>query len=292
MAIAESGSVRAAADLLGLSQPAVSKSLRALEAELGVALIQRGARGSTLTAFGNVLYARAKVIGNEIERVTGELRQMAGTAAGRIALGASATASVILLPGAIQAFRAGNPRIRVEVVGGLPILLLPRLADGSIDLLVGPRPTQALPAHISASKLFTTSSVIAVRRGHPLEKARHLIDFAGADWVLNSSAGHANSELHSAFMAIGVAEVRTALYADSLYAAYALIAKTNYVGLLPRLILNDSIVRDVLSIVDVPEFLATDSIELFFRANAPLSSAAMKLTEILQREGRRARQGE
>jgi hypothetical protein len=68
-----------------------------------------------------------------------------------------------------------------------------------------------------------------------------------------------------------------------------MIAKTDCVGLLPRPIFNDSIMRDVLSVVDVPEFLPTDSVELFSRGNAPLSSAAMKLAETLEREGRRVR---
>lgn len=290
LAIAENGGVRAAADALGISQPAISKSLRVLEQDLGVPLVQRGARGSTLTTFGHVLYARAKVIGNEMERVTGELRQLAGMTDGQVALGASATASMILLPIALPRFQKLNPRVQFDIMGGLPVLLLPRLVDGSLDLLVGPRPTQELPRHITATKLFTISSMITVRKNHPLQQAKHLADFAEAQWVVNSSAGHANSALHSAFAAIGVKRFHTVLHADSLYAAYAMIAKTDYVGLLPSALFNDSIARDVLSVIEVPEFSAFDSIELFSRSNSPLSAAATMLADTLEREAYRIRQ--
>ena len=60
LAIADQGSLRAAAVALGLSQPAVSKSLRALESALGAPLIARNARGATLTAYGDLLYSRAR----------------------------------------------------------------------------------------------------------------------------------------------------------------------------------------------------------------------------------------
>lgn len=289
LAVAENGSVRAAADALGLSQPAVSKSVRLLESTLGVPLIQRGTRGSTLTAFGNALYSRARLIGNELERMTDELHQLAGTADGHVALGTSATASFALLPKALPAFRAANPRVRVDVVGGLPNILLPQLADGSLDLVVGPRPVQPMPAQVDSWKLFERPSVIAVRQGHPLEHARSLASFADAEWVLNSCAGRAESSLQAAFLAVGLKRLVIALHADSLFAAYTMIARTDYVGVLPRAVVDEGITRDVLSVVEVPEFTAIDSIELFFRRNAPLSAAAIELAAVLRREAQRVR---
>lgn len=289
LAVAENGSVRAAADALGLTQPAISKSVRLLETSLGVPLIQRGSRGSTLTAFGNALYSRARLIGNELERLTDELQQLAGTADGHVTLGTSATASLALLPKTLPAFRAANPRVRVDVVGGLPSVLLPQLADGSLDLVVGPRPVQPLPAQVESWKLYERPSMIAVRQGHPLERARSLHSFADAEWVLNSCAGRAESSLQAAFQAAGLKRLTIALHADSLYAAYTMIARTDCVGLLPREVIEDGITRDVLNAVDVPEFASTDSIELFYRRNAPLSPAAIEFAAALRREAQRAR---
>lgn len=287
LAIADKGSVRAAAEALGLSQPAISKSLRVLEKELGARLIERGARGSTLTTFGNVLYARAKLIGNELARVTHEIRQLAGHASGRVSLGASATLATVFLPAVVHAFQQRNPGAELHVVGGLPSLLLPRLIDGSLDLVVGPRPVQPLPQQIESEALITTPSVIAVREGHRLAGARSLKAFAEARWVLNSSAGAAESSLHAAFSALGLAAPRIAVRADSFQAAYALIAKSDLVGLMPKYLLDDWLIHNVLIFVKVPEFTASDSVELFFRSDVPMSALARDFADQLRLEARR-----
>jgi len=76
VAIADCGSIRSAAESLHLTQPAITKAIRDLEAELGLMLLVRGARGVTLTAEGRVLLARARMIGRELERAEEELRAL------------------------------------------------------------------------------------------------------------------------------------------------------------------------------------------------------------------------
>ena len=288
LAIADKGSVRAAAEALGLSQPAISKSLRVLETELGARLIELGARGSTLTTFGSVLYARAKLIGNELESVTHEIRQLAGHGSGRVSLGSSATLAIVFLPEVVHAFQQRNPGAEIHVVGGLPSLLLPRLADGSLDLVVGPRPVQPLSQQIDSLPLITTPSVIAVRQGHRLARARSLKEFTEARWVLNSSASHAESSLHAAFAALSLPGPRIGVRADSFQAAYALIAKSDFVGLMPKYLLEDRLIHNVLVFVNVPEFSASDSVELFFRKDVPMSALARSFADHLKSETRRS----
>jgi DNA-binding transcriptional LysR family regulator len=287
LAIADTGSVRAAAESLGLSQPAISKSLRVLETELGARLIERGARGSTLTTFGTLLYKRAKLIGNELERVTGEIRQLAGHGAGRVSLGSSATSAIVFLPQVVEAFQKRHPGAEIHVIGGLPSVLLPRLVDGSLDLVVGPRPAQIASPLIGTRTLMTTPSVIAARQGHRLAAARSLKAFVDARWVLNSSAGHAESSLHAAFAALGLPGPRIAVRADSFQAAYALIAKTDFVGLMPEYLLADRLIHNVLKFVEVPEFSASDSVELFYRNDLPLSALARSFADQLIAEATR-----
>jgi len=287
LAIADTGSVRAAADSLGLSQPALSKSLRVLETELGARLIERGARGSTLTTFGRVLYKRAKLIGNELERVTDEIRQLAGHAAGRVSLGSSATSAIVFLPPVVQAFQKRHPDAEIHVIGGLPSVLLPRLVDGTLDLVVGPRPAQLPSPLIESETLMKSPSVIAVRQSHRLASARSLKAFADARWVLNTSAGHAESSLHAAFAALGLAGPRIAVRADSFQAAYALIAKSDLAGLMPEHLLADRLIHNVLKFVSVPEFAASNSVDLFYRSDLPLSALARMFADLLKAEARR-----
>ncbi|MCW5771357.1 MAG: LysR family transcriptional regulator [Rhodospirillaceae bacterium] len=282
LAIAEKGSVRAAADSLGLSQPAISKSLRVLETELGVKLIERGARGSTLTAFGRVLYDRARLIGNELEQVTGELRELAGHTHGSVGLGSSATLAIVFLPQVVRALRARFPFAELHVVGGLPSVLLHRLMDGSLDIVVGPRPVQPIPRQIESIKLMETPSTIAVRQGHRLRRASSLRDFADAQWVLNSSASHTESTLHAAFSALDLPRPRIAVRADSFNAAYALIARTDLVGLMPTYLLQDKLVHNVLVLVKVPEITEVDSVEMLYRGDRPMPALAKELVSLLQ----------
>jgi len=68
-----------------------------------------------------------------------------------------------------------------------------------------------------------------------------------------------------------------------------MIARADYVGVLPREIIDEGITRDVLSAVEVPEFTSIDSIELFYRRNAPLSVAAAEFAAVLRREAQRVR---
>lgn len=277
LAIADQGSLRAAAEVLGLSQPAVSKSLRALEIALGAPLIQRNARGSTLTPYGELLYTRARLIGNEVERVTQDIRELAGVGRGKVTLGASAIPSLLLVPEAVARFREKNVDIHLDLVGGMPSVLLPRLQDGSLDFIIGPRPVAQLPQSIHARSLFKVPSCIVVRKGHPLENARSVRDFVNAEWVLSSSAAHTESALHAVFAKNSLPQAKVAVRVESLLAVYSFVATTAYVGLLPRYSREESLILRNINYVEIPELAATDSYELFMRDEAPPSAAAEKL---------------
>jgi len=290
LAIADQGSLRAAASALGLSQPAVSKSLRALETALGASLIARNARGSTLTPYGDLLYARARLIGNELERVTDEIQQLAGHREGHVALGASAMPSLLLIPEAMARFRARHKNVQLELMGGMPSVLLPRLLDGSLDFVVGPRPVQKISDQIDTMPLLQIPSSIAVRRGHALERARSINAFIDAEWVLSSSAAHTESALHAIFGKAGLPTAKIAVRVESLWAAYSFIAKTQYVGLLPKHASSDNLLSDRISYVELPELTIVETYDVFFRREAPLSSAAQNLVADIRSQARQLRE--
>ncbi|HWK94521.1 MAG TPA: LysR family transcriptional regulator [Pseudolabrys sp.] len=287
LAIADQGSLRAAAESLGLSQPAVSKSLRALEASLGVPLINRDARGSSLTQYGKVLYARAKLIGNEVDRVTQEVREMAGIGRGKVTLGASAIPSLLLVPEAVARFRERFPEINIDFIGGMPSVLLPRLQDGSLDFVVGPKPGGPMAGSFHTTPLFKVPACLVVRKGHPLAKAKSLKDFVGAEWVLSSSAAQAESTLHASFAACKLPPANVVVRVESLLAAYSFVATTPYVGLLPYYSRNESLFLRNISYVEVPELVVIESYELFTREGAQPSAAAGKLIAHIKEQVKR-----
>ena len=105
IAVAEAGSMRAAARRLALSQPAVTKSIRQLEMELGGVLLARGVRGVRPTELGNAFLARARAITLELSRAREEIDQLRGGRAGRLAVGCAPGPALGLLPGALPRLR-------------------------------------------------------------------------------------------------------------------------------------------------------------------------------------------
>ena len=75
IAIADAGSIRAVARRLGLSQPALTRSLQTLESSLGVCLMRRGVSGVSLTPEGVAFFTRAHVVQSELEKAVAEIRQ-------------------------------------------------------------------------------------------------------------------------------------------------------------------------------------------------------------------------
>src|SRR4051794_5516928 len=97
-AVARSGSVTRAGDLLAVSQPAVSKQLKQLERSLGIRLIERAGRGIRLTEQGQALAEYTGQIFAIIEQAEAALEEFAGMSRGRLAMGAGTTIGTYLLP--------------------------------------------------------------------------------------------------------------------------------------------------------------------------------------------------
>lgn len=118
--IAERGSLTAAAEALGYSQPAVSQQLRRFEERTGIALVERVGRGIRLTQSGRVLARHANAVATALEAAAGELAELRGLRAGRVRLVAFPSASATLVPRLIAALAAEHPGVTVTYVEAEP----------------------------------------------------------------------------------------------------------------------------------------------------------------------------
>jgi DNA-binding transcriptional LysR family regulator len=132
--VAHRGSFSAAADSLSYTQSAVSQSVAALEAEMGVTLLERDRRGARPTSAGEALLAHTEAILARLGAAEAEVAAIAGLRGGRLAMASFPTAGATIMPLAIANFRAAHPEVALSLAEGEPEEIAPRLRAGEFDL--------------------------------------------------------------------------------------------------------------------------------------------------------------
>ena len=164
--VARLKSVGNAADLLHISQPAVSKTIQELEQLLGGSLFDRSKRKLFLTPFGEVFnrYASTSLAalrqGIDVARGTHE--------ATTVRVGALPTVSARILPDAVEAFTATGTGVHTRVITGPNDYLLTLLRTGDVDFVIGRMTEPDAMVGLSFEHLYSERVVMAVRPGHPL----------------------------------------------------------------------------------------------------------------------------
>lgn len=204
VAVAASGTEARAAQRLGVSQPAVHRSLRALEHLAGVELLHRSARGTRLTDGGEALLRRVKLAFAEARAMESDLAAWRGEIHGRVVVGALPLSVTLFLPQAVHAVRSRHPEIQVTVVDGTYESLMRQLHHADVDAIVGAlRPA---PSGVRQEMLFEDDLAVIARAGHPcLERQPpRLRDLAQWEWVVPLAGTPASAALRRAFAAEGL----------------------------------------------------------------------------------------
>lgn len=287
LAVADAGSIRGGARALKISQPALSRSLRQLEAELNTRLLERSGRGVMPTVSGRALVARARAIHSELRRAEEEQAQLSGTSAGAVAFGVVPQAAIHVLPPALAQFRRSHPYADVRVVDGLAHMLLPQLREGSLDFVIGSRPQGRLDGHFKFQPLFTNQIVIGARRGHPLRKARSLRELTDSPWVIFTPPGWTGAVIPDLFVKNGLAPPRSVTRSDSYLAVLTLLAGTETIAPLSRMLFEQRLAREFFEAFDLKERLPEFSIGLFQRADSPPTPVVATMVEAVKGAARR-----
>ena len=235
VAVIEQRSLAAAAKTLGISQPALSKSLRRLETYLGVKLFERTPRGMLGTEFGREFAQHARAIAlevNETERAVGAIRD---GREGRIAIGSAPSVIASVLPVATARLIKSRNALKITVVGGLHDRLFEWLRAGEIDVVISNLVDQPDNSDLVQETLFIDTVVVACRPGHPLlEKPnasrKTLEQFR---WILPASAIVTRQHLEIALKSHGLAVPNLAIETNSLAFMRAMILETDFLGYLP-----------------------------------------------------------
>ncbi|VCU69808.1 HTH-type transcriptional regulator CynR [Pigmentiphaga humi] len=280
--VAEMGGLRAAARALGVPQPAITRSIRELEKELGVPLFERSHRGVQLTEIGQVFLRRATAVRNELQRARDEVDQLRGHAHGTMTVCLSSVPHLALLPNALTPFRARFPEVDLRIIDAVFPTVEASLKDGTIDCYIGPPPAR-LPAEFQSEKLFDNSRIILGRQGHPLAHARSLRELAGAEWITTSITYKAEEELGPLFAEHGLPPPKLVVRAQSAMTFLVTMAYSDLLMMLPRQWVDFPLWKNILVQIRVREPLPAPPICIIRRTGMPLTPAADYFCTLVRR---------
>ncbi|HEV7437704.1 MAG TPA: pca operon transcription factor PcaQ [Pseudorhizobium sp.] len=166
--VARQKSVVKAAELLHVSQPAVTKTIRELEEALGVAVFEREGRGIRITRYGEVFLRHAGAAITALRQGLDSVSQELSDAAPPVRVGALPTVSTRIMPRAMTLFLQENTGSRIKIVTGENAVLLEQLRVGDLDLVVGRLAAPEKMTGFSFEHLYSEQVVFTVRPGHPL----------------------------------------------------------------------------------------------------------------------------
>jgi DNA-binding transcriptional LysR family regulator len=192
-AIGRHRSFARAAESLGISQPALSKSLAVIERALAVRLFERSPRGVTPTAFGEVLLSRAGPLFRGVSELTAEIRRLRGLETGSVSVGAGPFPFELSVAATGVAVVRHHPRLMVRLVHGDWESLTRDVLNGSLDLAVAELAAAEQEPRLVVEPLGAHPGVFYCRAGHPLLSlpARDFEDLAGYPLAINSIPGRA-----------------------------------------------------------------------------------------------------
>jgi len=281
LAVVDAGSLHSAARGLGISQPAVTKSVKGLEAELGVQLLHRTTRGIVLTAPGRTFLARARVVYSELAKARDEIEQ--GERQGSVAIGVGPTAAVAVVPAALTLFRKRYPSARVHVVEVIGRALLDLVRDEVLDLGVSSKPAGKDDRAFTSRPLYHSQLIVVGRKNHPLAKVGSLGRLLDAEWLCSTMVRF----LEKAFDSAGLPQPRRVVQSDSYNAAVGILTNTDAVALMPRRFLSVGSAVGLIREIPVAEPLPSFTVCLIRRSDTPptpIADAMAKAITVVARD--------
>ncbi|WP_322060585.1 LysR substrate-binding domain-containing protein [Paraburkholderia sp. J63] len=273
VAIAEHGSLRAAAKTLCLSQPALTKAIREFEQDLGVPLVARSARGAQLTQFGRAIYARAKLILAEMQHAREDVYRLSGMEGGVVSCAVTPLVSLKYLPRAIRTFRQRMSKTRLSVQEGFLTQAVAGVRDGTLDFAIAIVDDAKIAGEFQFRPLLEADLIISARKEHPLANAQSIFELAGAEWMLNTTPESIGRVLQDHFVSVGAAAPRVVIECSSFSASFSLSFNSDLLSCCPRSFLESAWFNDRVIALPVQERLPRVSVGIISRRDA-LNTAA------------------
>lgn len=281
--VAEQGHVGRAAEALGLSQPALSKCLRRLEAEMGTKLVRRTPKGVELTSVGMALRPHVHRLRLSFGDVMHEAADLTQGRAGSLRVGAGAGMGDQFLAAACSTMLMEAPKVALTLAIAPNAMLLPALRNGEYDLVVSGI-TRGSPDDLAQEKLYDDDFVVYCCRDHQLARRKQvtLSQLARERWALSAPDDLSWRAIHRAFEDNGLPPPSVAFSTTASVIRMETVASSDLVSFSSWRVLQRIWTQFPLARLRVKELSWQRTVGVSYRKDAYLSPAAHRLINILK----------
>ena len=280
--IAEHKHLGRAAEALGLSVPALSKSLRRLESSAAAKLVNRTPKGLELTAEGATLLSHVRGLRLSVRDITRQLADLRQGRAGDVRVCAAPGHAEYLVPGACSALYASGAKVAVTVVVASREVWLPALSQGDVDIVITD-PALASDRGLIHEPLYDDELFITSAMDHPLAARSELTlaDLVAEQWALPNTRTH--GQLCEIFQKRGLPSPQIALITNSSWLRVRTVSMSRVLGLhaVPA-VFAFAEARSQLRFLPVRDFVWKRSFSVVYRSSAYLSPAVHRFVEALK----------
>lgn len=281
--VAEHKNIGRAAEALGLSQPALSKSLRRLEQSVRAKVVKRTTKGIELTAVGNALLAKAERLRLTIDDISREAADLGDGRAGHLRIGTGATLAQHAVAAACDALMKQAPKISMTISVGDNKTMLASLRAGSLDLVV----TSIRAPHyddLVEERLYDEPFVIFAATNHRLARRKHLTlaDLTQERWAMGTVNGSTERKLHQLFGDAGLGSPNITVETPLLSLRHQLVASSDLLTFNSMRSAKYAASRFRLAVLPVKDLTYVRPVGVIYRKDGYLSPTALKYIELLK----------
>lgn len=283
VAVADHRHFGRAAEACFVSQPTLSTQIKKLERELGVELVERSPRQIMLTAVGESIVERARVVLRETDNIREVARRATDPEAGSLRIGVFPTLAPYLLPHVVPTLHERFPKLELLLVEEKSAVVHQRLRDGQLDVGL-----LALPVHddhLACAPLFTEEFLLAVPAGHPLSRVRGTVSASvlAGEHVLLLEEGHCLRDQALSVCQLAGAEERAGFRATSLETLRQMVAAGVGVTLLPELAVTAPVPESPdIDLVRFDDPVPSRQIAMFWRRTSPYADFLPEVAEVIR----------
>jgi DNA-binding transcriptional LysR family regulator len=281
--VAEQGHLGRAADVLGLTQPALSKSLRRLEQGMQAKLVRRTSKGMTLTTVGTALFSHVQRLRLSLEDVAREVADLTHGRAGHLRIGCAPLFANHLFPAACTTLLNESPGVSLKATFLELEILVPALRHGELDLLLGPFQASQ-HENFMQEFLFDDEFVVYASINHRLAKRKvvSLADLAQERWAVSALSTPSSQCLRQMCQDAGLPPPKIAMESNSLPLKHQIVAGSDLLGFAAKRSVSEASPRYRLAALRVRDLAYSRRVGVMYRKDAYLSPSARRFVEILK----------